>query len=94
MAQYCKEKDLQVCYIRCRTLYKVDFPMVEGGDGGNCKIGNRLRLTANGKLKRVFLTIWNMIRKIGFEQVIKMALKTSLNVAWRIIIIGLTIIGG
>ena len=47
-------------------LQKGEFTTVEGGDGGNCSACNRLRLTANGKLKPcLFNDIEFDIRKLG-----------------------------
>jgi cyclic pyranopterin phosphate synthase len=51
VAEYCKKNDLQIRYIREMDLEKGTFFKVQGGDGGECAICNRLRLTANGKIK-------------------------------------------
>ena len=49
--KYSDEKGLQVRFIRQMNLEEGTFSIVEGGDGGNCKICNRLRLTSNGYVK-------------------------------------------
>jgi len=42
------------------------FTLVEGGDGGNCKNCNRLRLTANGMIKPcLFTNLQYSIRELG-----------------------------
>lgn len=41
----------QVRFITQMDLRTGEFEQVEGGDGGNCVICNRLRLTANGMIK-------------------------------------------
>lgn len=40
-----------VRFISQMDLRTGDFEQVEGGEGGNCSICNRLRLTANGRIK-------------------------------------------
>ena len=55
-------------------LIKGHFSMVDGGTGGNCKLCNRLRLTANGKLKPcLFNNIEFDIRELGYEKAFNMA---------------------
>ncbi|GAB1452846.1 GTP 3',8-cyclase MoaA [Draconibacterium sp.] len=46
--KFCEEKNIQIRFIRQMNLKTGDFSVVEGGVGGNCKICNRLRLTADG----------------------------------------------
>ncbi|PLX03995.1 MAG: radical SAM protein, partial [Marinilabiliales bacterium] len=43
--------DLAVRYIHRMDLKTGDFSIVDGGDGGNCAVCNRLRLTSNGMIK-------------------------------------------
>ncbi len=43
--------DLQVRFIQQMNLETGEFSIVDGGNGGNCSICNRLRLTANGMVK-------------------------------------------
>lgn len=45
---YCKEKNIQIRFIRQMNLKTGEFYPVDGGAGGNCEICNRLRLTADG----------------------------------------------
>jgi cyclic pyranopterin phosphate synthase len=52
------------------------FTTVVGGTGGNCSLCNRLRLTANGKLKPcLFNDIEFDIREMGYEEAIKKAIE-------------------
>ncbi len=75
---FCKENDLQIRFIHEMNLKTGDFSVVEGGDGGNCKICNRLRLTANGKIKPcLFSNIEFDIRKLGYEKTIRLALENK-----------------
>jgi cyclic pyranopterin phosphate synthase len=53
-------------------LVKGHFAAVEGGTGGECVLCNRLRLTANGKLKPcLFSNIELDIRELGYEEALK-----------------------
>jgi cyclic pyranopterin phosphate synthase len=57
-------------------LVKGHFSTVEGGSGGNCILCNRLRLTANGKLRPcLFNNIEFDIREKGFEKALMMAIE-------------------
>ncbi len=49
--KFCSDKGLQVRFIRQMNLKTGEFYPVEGGEGGNCAMCNRLRLTANGTIK-------------------------------------------
>jgi len=51
VAEWCKKNDLIVRFIDQMDIEKGEFSIVHGGDGGNCGLCNRLRLTANGYLK-------------------------------------------
>jgi cyclic pyranopterin phosphate synthase len=45
------------------------FTLVEGGEGGNCKNCNRLRLTADGKIKPcLFSNLAYNIRELGIHE--------------------------
>lgn len=76
VAAYCKENDLQVRYIHQMELSMGQFSVVEGGEGGDCKICNRLRLTADGKIKPcLFSNLEYKIREFGVQEAINQALK-------------------
>lgn len=51
LKDFCKENQLHLRFIRQMDLASGEFSIVEGGEGGNCKQCNRIRLTANGKVK-------------------------------------------
>lgn len=73
---YAAEKGLEVRFIREMSLSRGAFHQVIGGEGGNCITCNRLRLTADGKLKPcLFSDIEIDIRKKGYERAIELALK-------------------
>ena len=78
VAQFCKENDLEIRYITQMDLVKGHFSTVVGGTGGNCTLCNRLRLTANGKLKPcLFSNIEYDIRELGFEKALKLAIESK-----------------
>lgn len=71
VAEFCKEHDLEVRFIKEMNLKNGLFSKVIGGEGGNCKACNRLRLTANGKIKPcLFSDIEYDVRELGIEQAI------------------------
>lgn len=78
VAAYCRENGLELRFIHQMNLYTGEFYMVEGGDGGNCEICNRLRLTANGKVKPcLFSDLGYDIRKMGAAQALRAALNNK-----------------
>lgn len=78
VAQFCKDNDLEIRYITQMDLVKGHFSTVVGGSGGNCALCNRLRLTANGKLKPcLFSNIEYDIRELGFEKALKLAIESK-----------------
>ena len=78
VAKFCKENDLQIRFIHEMNLVTGEFSVVEGGTGGDCKICNRIRLTANGLIKPcLFSDISYSIRELGAEQAIKSAVENK-----------------
>jgi cyclic pyranopterin phosphate synthase len=76
VAEYCRKNGLEVRFIEQMSLAGGQFSIVHGGEGGNCKQCNRLRLTANGKLRPcLFSDIEIDIRKTGYNEALKMALE-------------------
>ncbi|HOK99723.1 MAG: GTP 3',8-cyclase MoaA [Bacteroidales bacterium] len=74
--KFCAQKNLQVRFIRQMNLRTGEFYPVEGGDGGNCQICNRLRLTARGDIKPcLFGSSGFNIRELGIEQAFMMAIR-------------------
>jgi cyclic pyranopterin phosphate synthase len=49
--KFANENNLGVRFIKKMNLKSGDFYKVEGGEGGHCAICNRIRLTADGKLR-------------------------------------------
>ena len=78
IAEYSLLNKLEIRYIHQMDLVNGHFSTVEGGTGGNCTLCNRLRLTANGKLKPcLFSNLEFDIRKLGYEEAITRAVKSK-----------------
>lgn len=72
---FCKKKNLKLRFIRQMDLRKGEFSSVEGGEGGICKICNRLRLTADGFLVPCLHSELRYdVRKVGIEEAYKLAI--------------------
>lgn len=72
VAKYCKENGLFIRYIHQMNLETGEFSIVEGGEGGNCKKCNRLRLTANGDMKPcLFSDLKYNVRNLGVDKALK-----------------------
>ncbi len=66
---FCRDNNLEIRYIRQMDLVRGHFSTVVGGTGGDCSVCNRLRLTANGKLKPcLFDDLQFDVRELGFER--------------------------
>lgn len=75
VTKYCKENGLHIRYIKEMDLEKGEFSVVDGGTGGDCGTCNRLRLTANGKIKPcLFSDISYNVRELGAERAIDLAI--------------------
>lgn len=75
VAAFCTKNDLQIRYIHQMNLENGDFSVVEGGEGGDCSICNRLRLTANGMIKPcLFNDLEYNVRTLGPEEAFRLAL--------------------
>ena len=71
VTDFCNRNNLVIRYIKQMDLVSGHFTTVVGGTGGNCSLCNRLRLTANGKLKPcLFSDIEFDIREMGYEEAI------------------------
>ena len=75
--EFCRINNLQVRFIHQMNLETGEFSVVEGGEGGNCHLCNRLRLTAHGMVKPcLFDEDEFSVRELGAEK----ALLTALNI--------------
>ncbi len=75
---FCESNGYHIRYIHQMSLSDGTFKTVEGGEGGNCKICNRLRLTANGKLKPcLFNDTEYDVRELGPERAFQLAVSNK-----------------
>ena len=66
--EFAVKEGAQVRFISQMDLRTGEFEQVEGGNGGNCVVCNRLRLTANGMIKPcLFGDNEYNVRKLGIE---------------------------
>jgi len=76
--KFCSENGLEVRFIHEMDLETGCFTLVEGGEGGNCKNCNRLRLTANGMIKPcLFTNLEYSIRELGIREALLQAINTK-----------------
>ena len=74
VAEYGRSKGLEVRFIRTMNLITGEFWPVDGGEGGNCGICNRIRLSAKGDvLPCLFSDLGFSVREYGAVEAIKMA---------------------
>lgn len=72
---YCENRGLNLRFIHQMNLKTGEFSKVEGGEGGNCKKCNRVRLLANGDIKPcLFSDLAFNIRKLGHAEALGRAL--------------------
>ncbi len=75
VADFCRNNKLEIRFIHQMSLKDGQFSVVEGGDGGHCASCNRLRLTADGKIKPcLFNDMEFNARELGAENAILMAI--------------------
>ncbi|MFP4023089.1 MAG: GTP 3',8-cyclase MoaA [Thiohalospira sp.] len=75
VANYCRENNLMVRFIKEMDLETGSFSVVQGGSGGDCAHCNRLRLTSDGKIKPcLFSDMGYSVRELGAERAIDLAI--------------------
>lgn len=73
--KFADENGMEVRFIHQMDLGEGEFSVVEGGTGGDCEHCNRLRLTADGKIKPcLFSDIAYEVRKMGAGEAIRAAI--------------------
>jgi cyclic pyranopterin phosphate synthase len=71
---FAEKMGLEVRFIHRMSLHQGSFAVVEGGSGGDCLHCNRLRLTADGKIKPcLFNELEFDVRTLGAEEAIRQA---------------------
>jgi len=87
VAEFCDMNDLQVRFIKEMDLETGYFDRVIGGDGGHCATCNRLRLTADGKLKPcLFDDLEFNVRELGIETAYSKAIGLKPKESWLLIL--------
>lgn len=72
--KFADENGMEVRFIHQMDLGEGQFSIVEGGTGGDCESCNRLRLTADGKIKPcLFNDVAYEVRKMGAGEAIRAA---------------------
>ena len=73
--KFCETNGLHVRFIPQMNLETGDFGIVEGGEGGNCKICNRIRLTSEGKIMPcLFSNLGYSIKELGVKKALELAI--------------------
>ncbi|MBW6536090.1 MAG: radical SAM protein [Mariniphaga sp.] len=76
--KFAEKENLKLRFITQMDLRTGEFSQVEGGEGGNCAICNRLRLTANGMIKPcLFSNKEYSVREYGIREAYLLALNTK-----------------
>ncbi len=78
LRNFCESRGYELRFIRQMNLAEGEFSIVEGGHGGDCKNCNRLRLTADGKLKPCLFSDQSYdVRELGIEEALMKTLKNK-----------------
>lgn len=78
IALFARENGLNVQFIHLMNLETGQFAKVEGGNGGNCRECNRLRLTANGYIKPCLFNDKGFnIREHGINKAFQLAVENK-----------------
>src|SRR3989339_1274382 len=75
LKKFAEENKMKIRFIKKMDLKSGDYYGVEGGEGGDCSICNRIRLTADGKLRSCLFSDYEVdVRQVGFEAGLKKAI--------------------
>jgi cyclic pyranopterin phosphate synthase len=78
VAAFAAEHDYQARFIRRMDVYKAEFSVVEGGNGGDCKRCSRLRLSSNGMISPcLFSNLSFGVRELGAGEAIRRAVEAK-----------------
>ncbi|MBU0672372.1 MAG: radical SAM protein [Candidatus Margulisbacteria bacterium] len=73
--KFAQKNEMKVRFIKKMDLKSGDYYEVEGGEGGNCSICNRLRVTADSKIRSCLFSDNEIdLRKEGIETGLKKAI--------------------
>ena len=72
LASFAEKNGLKARFIKKMDLKSGEFYKVENGEGGDCSICNRVRLTADGKLRPCLFSNYEVdVRSMGAEAALK-----------------------
>ncbi len=78
VAAFAREHGYEPRFIRRMDVYKAEFSVVEGGNGGDCPRCNRLRLSSNGMISPcLFSDLAFSIRELGPAEAIRQAVEAK-----------------
>lgn len=76
--KFAEDNCMKVRFIKKMDLKNGDYYGVEGGEGGNCAICNRLRVTSDGKIRSCLFSDEEIdLRQEGFEAGLKKAVENK-----------------
>ena len=92
---FCERRKFKVRFIHQMNLEAGEYTVVEGGDGGNCRMCNKIRLSSDGQLRPcLFDDLSFGIRELGAEKAIDMALEAKPEFGTRCVKYTFNMIGG
>lgn len=78
LKKFCADRNFQLRFIKKMDLKRGKFSVVINGEGGNCSLCNRLRLTSDGYLVPcLFSNIRINIRELSYDDCIKFAIRNK-----------------
>ncbi|MHC4917350.1 MAG: GTP 3',8-cyclase MoaA [Planctomycetota bacterium] len=78
VAAFAREHGYEPRFIRRMDVYRAEFSVVEGGNGGDCRQCNRLRLSSNGMISPcLFSDLSFSVRELGPAEAIRRAVEAK-----------------
>lgn len=76
VSEYCRKNGFDIRYIRMMDMENGKYWPVIGGEGGKCKVCNRLRLSSDGRIfPCLFCNTSFSIKELGYEKAIRRAIE-------------------
>jgi cyclic pyranopterin phosphate synthase len=92
---FCERRNFKVRFIHQMNLEAGEYTVVEGGDGGNCRMCNKIRLSSDGHLRPcLFDDLSFNVRELGAEKALEMALEAKPEFGTRCVKYTFNMIGG
>src|SRR3989339_791212 len=78
LKKFADENKMKIRFVKKMDLKSGDYYGVEGGEGGNCSICNRVRLTADGKLRSCLFSDYEVdVRTVGIERAFRQVIENK-----------------